>query len=90
MSAEHGEHKEKMGPGKLFAYCAAVGVGFILLSMAAQPIYELARSVAMSFDILTKPILTMVVIGGIAGMVFSGKKGGGGGDHKPSSGEKTH
>lgn len=77
MSGEHATVAETKGgfpsPGKIFAYCLAFGVGFIVLSVGAPGFFDICRSISMGVDMLTKPILTLVVIGGIAGMIFAKK-----------------
>ncbi|MCF7843296.1 hypothetical protein K9M47_00175 [Candidatus Gracilibacteria bacterium] len=63
-------------PGKLFAYFVVVGIGLVILRMGAESLFEMSRSISMSFDMLTKPILVIIVILGLLGM-FSSDKGSG-------------
>lgn len=82
--SEHSEHKkEPPSPGKVFAYLAAVGIGLVILAVGAESLYNMSRSISMSFDLLTKPILIIVVLVAVFNAYSASKEGKGdkGGDH---------
>lgn len=68
-------HGGPPSPGKIFGYFLAIGVGLIVLSMGAQGLFEMSRSISMSMDMLTKPILIVLVVLGLFGVFSSDKKG---------------